>query len=473
LFFGDQGEEFFVTPDHTVIIGLEINRIKFSPIENQLSYITRPKVIFMGQDALFNTGFTDFGFRLRRMLYLSHNDANLEKLDPAAYQKYRLAQMNQMQDTLSNYCQLHQPGTKFRQYFQRYIKFRAANELLRYGWLNGRKKLLPDYFDFLSSIDFNDELGILTNEYRNTIYELSVLPYDGVVAIHSPDIEEVIKFAKENGYKFTSEQEQVVKNNVRFKDKGPDTLAYGSPNDSKADSIASSISEALFSGGRKSVDFQKEKNRQELFKRIKFNNTVSADILEARVAYNTINDKKGVDAAAIKNYGKTIKNPGLFNELLLENEDFQSKSKGIFSSQTHVINQLGQPQGHLIETLAERFKGKVIYVDFWAPWCGPCMGEMPDSKTLRKELEGKDVVFLFLGVECTAESWSKTIKTSGIEGEHYLLSKDEYSLLGSRFQIVGIPRYMLINKEGKIIDDNAKRPSDKMGLISQINLLLN
>ncbi len=104
------------------------------------------------------------------------------------------------------------------------------------------------------------------------------------------------------------------------------------------------------------------------------------------------------------------------------------------------------------------YKGKVVYIDFWAPWCGPCMGEMPYSKELQKELAGKDVVFLYIGLSCSKQSWQYTIKEMGIEGEHYFANENDGKLLSQKFNISGIPRYVLVGKDGKVADDEALRP---------------
>lgn len=86
------------------------------------------------------------------------------------------------------------------------------------------------------------------------------------------------------------------------------------------------------------------------------------------------------------------------------------------------------------------------------------MANMPAAKSLKEDMAGKNVVFLYLGVLCSEESWENTIKSEEIAGKHYLLSKDEYALLSSRFNIDGIPRYMLVDKEGNLIDDDAEAP---------------
>lgn len=126
----------------------------------------------------------------------------------------------------------------------------------------------------------------------------------------------------------------------------------------------------------------------------------------------------------------------------------------------------------LIQTIAETYKDKVIYVDFWAPWCGPCMTEMPYSAELQKELEGEDVVFLFLGNQCTEESWKATIANRKLTGEHILLTNDQYNVLASQLGINGIPHYTLIDRKGNIVQKSATRPSNKVKLTEEINRLL-
>lgn len=126
----------------------------------------------------------------------------------------------------------------------------------------------------------------------------------------------------------------------------------------------------------------------------------------------------------------------------------------------------------LIQTIAEAYQDKVIYVDFWAPWCGPCLTEMPYSAELQKEMEGEDVVFLFFGVQCTEESWKATIANRKLTGEHKLLTNDQYNILASKLGINGIPHYTLIDKNGKIVQKSATRPSNKEKLRKEIRDLL-
>lgn len=126
----------------------------------------------------------------------------------------------------------------------------------------------------------------------------------------------------------------------------------------------------------------------------------------------------------------------------------------------------------LIDTLTTKYASKVIYIDFWAPWCSPCMGEMPFSKKLQEDYKNKEVVFLYLASRCTEASWKATITNEELTGEHILLTNDQYATLSAEFGITGIPHYVLIDKKGTIISKSAFRPSQKAAIAKSINDLL-
>ncbi|MFN8206855.1 MAG: TlpA disulfide reductase family protein [Bacteroidales bacterium] len=128
--------------------------------------------------------------------------------------------------------------------------------------------------------------------------------------------------------------------------------------------------------------------------------------------------------------------------------------------------------GSTLDTLLARYRGKVVYIDFWAPWCGPCMGEMPASKELQAHFAGKEVVFIFLGNQCKEDAWKGTIANAKITGEHYLLNNEQYKNLAARFNFSGIPHYVLVNRNGEVVDANAPRPSQKEVIGKAINELL-
>ena len=107
------------------------------------------------------------------------------------------------------------------------------------------------------------------------------------------------------------------------------------------------------------------------------------------------------------------------------------------------------------------FKGKVVYIDFWASWCGPCRGMMPFSKELHEKLtdkEKKQIIFLYISIDANKDGWLKGIKDMDIQGVNVLSPGNWSSKACSYFQINSIPRYMIMNKKGDIVNFNAPRP---------------
>jgi len=125
----------------------------------------------------------------------------------------------------------------------------------------------------------------------------------------------------------------------------------------------------------------------------------------------------------------------------------------------------------ITDSLFSKYKGNVVYVDFWATWCVPCLKEIPQSMKIQEKFKDKSVVFLFLCNQSKYEDWEKTIKEKDIKGEHVFLNSKQFNELRALYDITGVPHYMLINKEGGI-RNNAPRPSNKR-IDQEIQKLLN
>ena len=109
------------------------------------------------------------------------------------------------------------------------------------------------------------------------------------------------------------------------------------------------------------------------------------------------------------------------------------------------------------------FKGKVVYIDFWASWCGPCKGMFPYSKELHKkfsEEQLKKIVFLYISIDQSVDGWKKAVEQNQLEGVNLISPGNWSSEVCKYFKINSIPRYMIMNKKGEMIEFNAKRPAD-------------
>lgn len=112
-----------------------------------------------------------------------------------------------------------------------------------------------------------------------------------------------------------------------------------------------------------------------------------------------------------------------------------------------------------IDSIFSRFEGNVIYLTFWASWCGPCKTEMPYANILYNELSDFPVVFLYLAVNDKMENWKKAISKLRIAGVHARLSNALYSEAKSLFGITAIPHYAIIGTDGNLSYISALPPS--------------
>nr|WP_121271781.1 TlpA disulfide reductase family protein [Pedobacter schmidteae] len=104
--------------------------------------------------------------------------------------------------------------------------------------------------------------------------------------------------------------------------------------------------------------------------------------------------------------------------------------------------------------------GKVVLIDVWATWCGPCVAQIPYLKKLEEEMKGTDVAFVSISVDKLKDkgTWLKMIKDEKLGGIQ--LFADSPNDISKYYKIDGIPRFMVFDKKGKIVTINSPRPSD-------------
>jgi len=117
-------------------------------------------------------------------------------------------------------------------------------------------------------------------------------------------------------------------------------------------------------------------------------------------------------------------------------------------------------------------RGKVVYIDVWATWCGPCRGEIPHSKEMKKEYEGsEDVVFLYVSIDRDEQAWRDFLKDDPeFKGLHLISKTGPNTSIIEDYKILGIPRYMMVDQAGKIVSADAPRPSsgEVQGMINDL-----
>ncbi|WP_167365396.1 TlpA family protein disulfide reductase [Flavobacterium phragmitis] len=119
------------------------------------------------------------------------------------------------------------------------------------------------------------------------------------------------------------------------------------------------------------------------------------------------------------------------------------------------------------------FKGKFVYVDLWATWCGPCKVEIPHMKKLEEDYHDKNIVFISLSLDKAKDiqKWKDFVKKEDLKGIQLMADKDFESDIAKNYGVNAIPRFLLFDTEGKIINTNAMRPSES-GLREELDKLL-
>ena len=110
------------------------------------------------------------------------------------------------------------------------------------------------------------------------------------------------------------------------------------------------------------------------------------------------------------------------------------------------------------EVSLKDLKGKYVYIDVWATWCGPCKRELPHLKELEEKMHGKKIVFVSISCDQDKAAWERMVKEKGLGGIQLHNGGDREFM--TAFEIRGIPRFILLDKKGKSVNPNMTRPSN-------------
>ena len=101
------------------------------------------------------------------------------------------------------------------------------------------------------------------------------------------------------------------------------------------------------------------------------------------------------------------------------------------------------------KSILKKYKGKTLVIEVWASWCGDCVKAMPKVKEL--QANNPNVSYLFLSADKTADKWKIGIEKHELKGDHYMMNDGMKGVFGKAIDLDWIPRYIIVDKTGKIV----------------------
>jgi len=120
-------------------------------------------------------------------------------------------------------------------------------------------------------------------------------------------------------------------------------------------------------------------------------------------------------------------------------------------------------------------KGKNVYIDVWATWCGPCIREIPALKQMEKKYHNENIEFVSVSIdkESDREKWKKFVEEKELGGTQIMANEAGSADLSGKYNISGIPRFIMVDSNGSIVNVDAPRPSNKASFDKMVAGVLN
>jgi len=396
--------------------------------------------------------------RLNNIDLFNYNEIQrkIVNMKPNDYKAYLL---NLQKTELSRLDSIHRLGTLSEKAYQikkLNIICGYANHIIEYNWnyeyaneatKKKAEKYPNDYYNFFDQKIINDELSVISGDYNTFINRFEFLP--GVKP-------ETYRYT----YNYADMFNTLKENNIALTelDKSFEKLISSDGLSLKVDSADKPIQDAWFQERGDFIKIFNTKSSSNYYIKLidsafNINKGILVDIMNAQdILRPIVSELSPVNENNLHYALSDIKNQFIKDYIRLRNNDTQKqliankKNGGYFVNQTPKVE-----ADKILDNIISKHAGKVILVDFWATWCGPCLNGIAEIRPLKEEMKDLNVVFVYITDESSPlVTYQNLVPT--IKGQHYRLKSDEWRYLADKFKITGIPHQVLINKEGKVVN---------------------
>lgn len=471
-------------PRNTIFLYVDLaDYIPLDADKNMEGYLKRPKqVLFMGDNARVNNEIYQ-----HKSFWLEIDQKNADKMSDMDYLSYCDSIYKQGLANLNAYISANPTVSgKFRDFRTEAARYNLAYYLLQHRFDlegKGKTKFEEGYMDYVQAnfpldnewtyTTFRD-FGTFLRDYIDYLTKLA--PQKSMIITYK-EIAEYIKQNKKASESTLRLLDELVAANKEFEDSKEDKFEALQIKYKSLFSRAESINPLLQDVCAEIIANQPIDTR---VSDSLISNEHLRQLWNARIFYRRLNDSHtSLSEEMLKVMKTKVVNPDLIKEIeTLSNFYKNVTTKGLTYEaslkNTDNLKELKDAKG-LFDKLIEPYKGKVIYVDFWGTWCGPCKENMKYVKDLKTKFKDQDVIFMYFANNSPEASWKNIIKEMDLTGEnviHYRLPDNQEKLIEQLFSVNKFPTYLLVNKQGKVVNINAATPMFSDQVTRQIKELL-
>ena len=445
----------------------------------------RKQILFMGKNARLNNEIIQYG---------NQTVASISRREEVEKGVTNMALLSKLEDVynkrinhLDDYASQHIVSDKFVTYKKESLKYDFAFNLMqhRFDLRRENRRFEEGYMEYVNKVFplFNKNVYTLVRSYRGFLRDY--VGYANDVAgtkTFTIDLEMIGKILENEGKMTPETKTQITEYNKliqqiqattdtaqrrKLVESGSGLFKNVNSNDLIIETARELASELLLKRELAAVDSI-------------INEPVLSEWYIASSFYKMLdNGHKPLSTQSVKLFEEKVANPFLREQIMSLHNTYVEITEQTLDNEslknTVHLAAINNPD-ELFNKLIEPYKGKVIYVDFWGTWCSPCRENMALAGAVEDALHGEDVVFMYFANNSPELSWKNIIKEMNLTGKnivHYRLPVPQQSMIEQKFSINSFPTYMIIDKDGKVVNGKAPSPREKDKLVADIRSLLN